>query len=43
MVSNVLETDQAEIVRRLLSFKKTYARDPEYRKLRAELPKEWPL
>ena len=43
MVSNVLEMDRAEVVRRLKSFKKKYAEDPEYNKLRAALPKAWPL
>jgi len=43
MVSNVLEIDQAELVRRLKTFKKKYADDPEYKKLRAALPKDWPL
>jgi hypothetical protein len=43
MVSNVLEIDRSEIVRRVKAFKKRYAADPEYKKLRAALPKDWPL
>jgi hypothetical protein len=43
MVSNVLEVDEAELVKQLRSFGKKYADDPEYRKLRARLPKEWPF
>ena len=43
MVSNVLEMDRAELVRKLKSFKKKYASDPEYTKLRGALPKDWPL
>jgi hypothetical protein len=43
MVSNVLEVDQRELVKLLRTFKKRYASDAEYRKLRAELPKEWPF
>ena len=43
MVSNVLEVDEEELVKRIRTFKKKYADDPEYRKLRAALPKDWPL
>jgi len=43
MVSNVLEIDRGDLVRRLKSFKKKYADDPDYKKLRAVLPKDWPL
>jgi len=43
MVSNVLEIDQAELIRKLKTFKRKYADDPEYRKARALLPKDWPL
>jgi hypothetical protein len=43
MVSNVLEVDEDDLRKQLLNFKKKYATDPEYQKLRAALPKEWPL
>ena len=43
MVSNVLGMDQDEVVELLRTFKTKYADDPEYAKLRAELPKTWPL
>jgi hypothetical protein len=43
MVSNVLEVDEGELLKRVKTFKKRYAADSEYRKLRAALPKEWPL
>lgn len=43
MVSNVLEMDQADLIRRIKTFKKKYADDSEYHKLRAGLPKDWPL
>jgi hypothetical protein len=43
MVSNVLEVDEDELVKRVRTFKKKYADDPEYKKVRASLPKEWPL
>ena len=41
MVSNVLEMDQNELIKQLKTFKKKYADDAEYKKLRASLPKEW--
>lgn len=43
MVSNVLEMDQQELVELLETFKKKYAGDAEYAKLRADLPKSWPF
>lgn len=43
MVSNVLETDEGDLLKRLKTFKKKYADDPEYKRLRAALPKDWPL
>jgi len=43
MVSNVLEVDEDDLLKRMKTFKKKYADDPEYKKLRALLPKDWPL
>jgi hypothetical protein len=43
MVSNVLEVDEEELLKRIRTFKKKYADDREYKKLRAALPKDWPL
>ncbi len=43
MVSNVLEVDEEELAKRIRTFKKKYADDPEYTKLRAALPKDWPI
>jgi hypothetical protein len=43
MVSNVLEVDEDDLQKRVKAFKNTYADDPEYKKLRAALPKDWPL
>lgn len=43
MVSNVLELDQDDLMKRLRGFKKKHMGDPEYEKLRAALPKDWPL
>ena len=37
MVSNVLEVDQDDLVKQLKTFKKKYAEDAEYKKLRATL------
>ena len=43
MVSNVLEVDEDDLLKRVKTFKKKYPDDPEYKRLRAELPKDWPL
>ena len=43
MVSNVLEVDQDDLLKQIKTFKKRYADDPEYKKLRAALPTDWPL
>ena len=43
MVSNVLEVDEFDLLKRMKTFKKKYADDPEYKKLRAALPKDWPF
>ena len=43
MVSNVLEVDQAELIRKLKAFKRKYADDADYKKARALLPKDWPI
>ena len=43
MVSNVLDMDQQELVDLLKTFRKTYADDPEYAQLRAQLPRSWPF
>jgi len=43
MVSNVLEVDEDDLLKRVKTFKKKYADDPEYKKLRTLLPKDWPL
>jgi hypothetical protein len=43
MVSNVLEVDEDDLLKRVRTFKNKYADDPEYKKLRAGLPKDWPL
>ena len=43
MVSNVLDVDEDDLLKRVRTFKKKYADDPDYKKLRAALPKDWPL
>jgi hypothetical protein len=43
MVSNTLKMDQQELLKGLERLPQKYADDPEYKKLRRDLPKEWPL
>lgn len=43
MVSNVLGTDQDELMKQLKSFKTKYAGDPEWEEIRAGFPKSWPI
>jgi hypothetical protein len=43
MVSNVLDIDEDELVKRLKSFKTKYKDDPEWEKIRAGFPKSWPI
>jgi hypothetical protein len=43
MVSNSLKMTQKEIVAALKRLSKKHSDDPEYQKLRRELPKDWPL
>jgi hypothetical protein len=43
MVSNVLGTDEDELIKQLKSFKTKYAGDPEWEEIRAGFPKSWPI
>jgi hypothetical protein len=43
MVSNSLRIDQEEIVTALARLRREQADTPEYQKLRAELPRDWPV
>ena len=43
MVSNVLEMEPDELVARLQELRAQYASYPEYQKLRADLPPDWPV
>jgi hypothetical protein len=43
MVSNSLRIDQEEIIEALARLRREQAEDPEYQKLRGELPQDWPV
>jgi hypothetical protein len=43
MVSNALKVSQEEVVQALERARKEQGATPEYKKIRKELPKEWPV
>ena len=43
MVSNSLKISQEEVVKALDRLRREKADDPEYKKLRKDLPKNWPV
>ncbi len=43
MVSNTLKISQEEVVAALKRLRETHADDPQYHKLRKDLPAEWPI
>jgi hypothetical protein len=43
MVSNSLKISQQEIIKALKRLSREQSDNPEYRKLRRDLPKEWPF
>ena len=43
MVSNALKMSQEELLEALEELKKKYGHTPEYKKLRQDLPKSWPV
>ena len=43
MVSNSLKITQEEVVAALKRLRAEHSDDPEYKKLRKDLPKEWPV
>lgn len=43
MVSNTLKMSQKEIVAVLKRLKENHSDDPEYKSLRKDLPKSWPI
>jgi hypothetical protein len=42
MVSNTVKMDQQEVVAALKRLKTNHSDDPEYKRLRKDLPKTWP-
>jgi hypothetical protein len=43
MVSNAVKIAQKEVIAALKRLHAKHSDDPEYKKLRTELPKEWPI
>lgn len=43
MVSNALKMDQKEVVAALKRLRANHSDDPEYQRLRKDLPKSWPI
>lgn len=43
MVSNVLELEPDELVAALRNLRAQCSDDPEYQRLRADLPNDWPI
>jgi hypothetical protein len=43
MVSNALNLDIEELLDVLRHIKKSFARSPEYKELRQDLPADWPM
>ena len=43
MVSNAVEMDQKQVVAALKRLRAHQSDDPEYKKLRKDLPKDWPI
>lgn len=43
MVSNTLKMTQDELIAVLERLRAKYGDDPEYKRLRKDLPKEWPV
>ena len=43
MVSNAVKKEQKEVVAALKRLHAAHSDDPEYKKLRKDLPKEWPI
>ncbi len=43
MVSNTLKMDEEEVVEALKRLRREHSDDPEYQKLRGDLPKDWPI
>ena len=43
MVSNTLEMDLQDLLDTLERLKRKFSKTPEYKKLRRELPDDWPI
>ena len=43
MVSSALDMELQDLLNTLERFRRDYADDPEYQRLRAELPADWPM
>jgi hypothetical protein len=43
MVSNAVKMDQQEVIAALKRLRAEHSDDPEYQKLRQDLPKAWPI
>jgi hypothetical protein len=43
MVSSALDMGLQDLLETLERFRRDYADDPEYRRLRADLPIDWPM
>jgi hypothetical protein len=43
MVSNTLRMDLQDLLSTLKRLKKQFAKDAEYREIRRDFPKDWPL
>ena len=43
MVSNTLKMQQKDVVAVLQRLRAQHSDDPEYKKLRKDLPKDWPI
>jgi hypothetical protein len=43
MVSNAVKKEQKEVVAALKRLRAEHSDDPEYKKLRKDLPKDWPI
>ena len=43
MVSNAVKKEQKEVVAALKRLRAEHSDDPEYKKLRIDLPKDWPI
>jgi len=43
MVSNAVKMDQKQVLAALTRLRARHSKDPEYKKLRKDLPADWPI